>query len=84
MKAIYLACGLIMAGQAVAGSTSGSIAVKLVITAACSVDGNHIASSGSPGVSCPTPGQAQPKVTQTVTRSASQTRQENRLITVEW
>lgn len=84
MKAIILACGLLMAGTACAATISGSIDVRLTIYKQCQVDGESVTSHRSPTISCGQQPSTQPKVTLTTLEKEASIKQETRLITVEW
>lgn len=84
MKAIILACGLLMAGTACAATISGSIDVRLTIYKQCQVDGESVTSHRSPTISCGQQPSTQPKVTLTTLEKEANIKQETRLITVEW
>lgn len=84
MKAIILACGLLMAGTACAATISGSIDVRLTIYKQCQVDGESVTSHRSPTISCGQQPSTQPKVTLTTLEKETSIKQETRLITVEW
>lgn len=84
MKAVYMALGLMMAGQAAAASITGSIGVRLTIYSQCHIDGQSTITASTPAVDCGQQRAAQPKVTQTVISSNRETRQTSKLVTVEW
>ena len=84
MKTVYLALGLMMTGHAFAASITGSIGVKLTIYSQCSVESSRLSAINLPSVVCGAKPDAQPKVTQNVISRNADTRQEARLVTVEW
>lgn len=84
MKAIILALGLLMANTLHAASTTGTIGVKLTIYALCQVDGRVSSSQRQPQINCGQRSSAQPKVTESTMVKDAITRQEQRLVTVEW
>ncbi|MCP1438050.1 putative porin [Erwinia persicina] len=84
MKAVYMALGLMMAGQAAAASITGSIGVRLTIYSQCHIDGQSTITARTPAVDCGQQRAAQPKVTQTAISSNRETRQTSKLVTVEW
>lgn len=81
-KALLLAIGLVIAQQAYAGSTTGSINVRLVIYSRCEV--NRAVGQGVPQVECGRDINAQPRVTQTVLKRQGSRQTNDRLVTVEW
>lgn len=84
MKTVYLALGLMMTGHAFAASMTGSIGVKLTIYSQCSVEGSSLSAVRLPGVVCGVRPEAQPKVTQSIITVDAKTKQDTRLVTVEW
>jgi len=84
MKAIILACGLLMAGTTCAATISGSIEVRLTIYKQCQVDGESVTSHSTPAISCAQQPSTEPKVTLTTLEQEATIKQETRLITVEW
>ncbi|MFD1804041.1 hypothetical protein ACFSFZ_17885 [Mixta tenebrionis] len=84
MKAIYFACGLLMAAGAQAATISGTINVRLTITNQCQINGQAITPQGQPSVNCVPQPSAQPKVTLSTLEQEANIKQETRLITVEW
>lgn len=82
MKAVILAAGLLMAGQACAAAITGSIGVKLVIYSRCEVNSNISDNQKMPQVTCGPQLSAQPKVT--ASKTVVNNKQEQRLVTVEW
>ncbi|WP_455812678.1 hypothetical protein [Pseudomonas graminis] len=84
MKTVYLALGLMMTGHAFAASITGSIGVKLTIYTQCSVEGSSLSATQTPDIACGGRPEAQPKVTQSSVISDANTKQETRLVTVEW
>lgn len=81
-KALLLAIGLVIAQQAGAGSTTGSINVRLVIYSRCEV--NSAVGRAVPQVECGREINAQPRVTQTVLKRQGSRATNDRLVTVEW
>ncbi|MFB4341214.1 hypothetical protein C7434_2816 [Pantoea sp. PNA 14-12] len=81
-KALLMAIGLVIAQQAFAGSTTGSINVRLVIYSRCEV--NSVRSPSSPQVDCGRQSSAQPRVTQTVLKRQGSRTTNDRLVTIEW
>ncbi|MEN5016697.1 hypothetical protein ABEH87_10140 [Erwinia sp. Eh17-17] len=84
MKTVYLALGLMMTGHAFAASMTGSIGVKLTIYSQCSIEGSSLSAVRLPVTACGAQPDAQPKITQSVITRDAVTRQEARLVTVEW
>jgi hypothetical protein len=84
MKAIFLACGLLMAGGAQAATISGKINVQLTITNQCQINGQTITPQGQLSVNCVPQPSAQPKVTLSTLKKEANIKQETRLVTVEW
>lgn len=84
MKNVYLALGLMMTGNAFAGSMSGSIGVKVVIYSQCSINGNNLPAHGATTIPCANGSQVQPKITQSLLMRDAKTGRENNLVTVEW
>lgn len=84
MKTVYLALGLMMTGHAFAASITGSIGVTLTIYSQCRVEGSTLSATRLPGVVCGSQPDAQPRVTQSVVTLDADTKQETRLVTVEW
>lgn len=81
-KALLLVIGLLIAQQAYAGSTTGSVNVRLVIYSRCEV--NRSAGQSVPQVECGRQINAQPRVTQTVLKRQGTSGTNDRLVTVEW
>lgn len=81
-KALLLALGLVIAQQAFAGSTTGSINVRLVIYSRCEI--NTSVGQSVPQVECGRQISAQPRVTQTVLKRQGSRGTSDRLVTIEW
>ncbi|PKH22788.1 hypothetical protein CIG19_12500 [Enterobacterales bacterium CwR94] len=83
MKALLFIFGLMMAGTLQAATTSGAIAVKLVIVAQCHVDGTTATTTHLPTAACSGTRGAQPKITPSSVTDA-QTKTTAQLVTIEW
>lgn len=81
-RAIMLAIGLTMAAFTAAGSTTGSVGVKLVIFSRCEIN----SSNGKPAsrIDCGGHFSAQPRVTQSMIEGQANRQQKGRLVTIEW
>lgn len=84
MKAIFYACGLLMASGASAATISGSINVTLTIYNKCQIDGQTTMPQSQPAINCGPQPSAQPKVTFSTLKKEANIKRETRLITVEW
>nr|WP_154928394.1 hypothetical protein [Pantoea agglomerans] len=81
-RALLLAIGLTIAGSACAGSITGSIGARLVIYSRCEI--NTARGQPAPQVDCGRQASAQPRITESQSRTEGSQKQGIRMVTVEW